>query len=113
MPEGLSIRPVGLEVGIYKQDERQLADLLLPRLQPGMLCLCDRNFFSFRFWEAACARGADLLWRIKSNAQFPVEKRLSDDPTSAAPCSRSGPHVRDMRGCRCGSLTIASRIRGG
>ena len=31
------------------------------RLQPGMLCLADRQFFGFEFWTAARASGADLL----------------------------------------------------
>ena len=37
------------------------------------------GFFSYTLWDKARATGADLLWRIKSNAVLPVEKRYSDE----------------------------------
>lgn len=46
--------------------EQVQADELLQSLQPGMLALADRNFFSFGRWRAAQATGADLLWRVKA-----------------------------------------------
>ena len=47
-------------------------------LKPGMLCLADRYFFGFEFWQQARATGADLLWRVKKNLQLACEKRLAD-----------------------------------
>jgi Insertion element 4 transposase N-terminal/Transposase DDE domain len=58
--------------------EIALARDVLASLQPGMLCLADRNFFSFKFWCQARATGADLLWRIKKNLRLACEKRLPD-----------------------------------
>ena len=69
---------VGLEAGSYRDSENSLARPLLRRLIPGMLCLCDRNFYGFDLWEEARHGGADLLWRIKKNAVFAPEQTLPD-----------------------------------
>lgn len=58
--------------------ELALAGDVLPNLKPGMLCLADRNFFGFAFWNRARDTGADLLWRVKSNARLPRETPLGD-----------------------------------
>jgi hypothetical protein len=58
--------------------ELALAKDILPALSGGMLCLADRNFFGFEFWERAAATGADLLWRIKHNRNLPEDERLPD-----------------------------------
>jgi hypothetical protein len=68
----------GTQLGGYRDGEVRLADKVLPSLQSGMLCLADRNFFGFDLWKKACATGADLLWRGKTNLCLPCEKRLSD-----------------------------------
>ncbi len=54
-------------IGAYTASEASLSTQLLGRLQPGMLCLADRGFYSFSAWEKACSTGADLLWRVKDN----------------------------------------------
>lgn len=69
---------VDLAVGGCGEGERTLAKPLLARLQPGMLCLCDRYFFGFDLWEETRATGAALVWRLKRNMVFEVEKRLRD-----------------------------------
>jgi hypothetical protein len=58
--------------------EISLTKVVLASLQPGMLCLADRNFFGFELWTMARDTGADLVWRIKKNLRLPCEKRLSD-----------------------------------
>jgi hypothetical protein len=58
--------------------ETTLARAVLAGLQPGMLCLADRQFFGFAVWQQACETGAALLWRIKKNIPLPCAKRLSD-----------------------------------
>jgi len=58
--------------------EISLAKAVLARLQPGMLCLADRQFFGFALWNLARDTGADLLWRIKKNMRLAREKRLPD-----------------------------------
>ena len=58
------------------RDQRDRPDQgRLVGLAPGMLCLADRNFFGYEMWRQRCATGADLLWRIKTNARLPCEER--------------------------------------
>src|SRR5680860_124392 len=60
--------------GPYSTSENAACAELLGRLEPGMLCLADRGFYSFKAWENACRTGADLLWRVKDNLKLePVE----------------------------------------
>ena len=84
---------VGLEIGPYGAGEKSLARPLLQRLSPGMLCLCDRYYYGFDLWEQARQSGADLLWRIKKNAVFPVEQPLAD----GSYLSRAFPSDRQRR----------------
>jgi len=65
-------------VGPYTASEVKLADKLIPSLRSDMLCIADRNFFSFTRWRAAEATGARLLWRMKKNLTLPCEKRFRD-----------------------------------
>jgi hypothetical protein len=68
----------GTALGAYRQGEVTLAEQVVPNLAGGMLCLADRNFFSFGLWNQARAKGADLLWRVKKNLVLPCERRLPD-----------------------------------
>ena len=69
---------VDAAIGAYREGEQTLAESVLRSLLPGMLLLADRGFFSYQLWARAAATGADLLWRIKSNAVLPVRKRYGD-----------------------------------
>ena len=68
----------GVAIGALADDERTLAGRLLGALEPGMLCLADRGFYSFELWNQARRSGAQLVWRTKSNHRLPVKRRLSD-----------------------------------
>jgi hypothetical protein len=68
----------GSQMADYGTGEITLANAVLASLQPGMLCLADRQFFGFRLWNLARQTGADLLWRIKKNMRLACEKRLPD-----------------------------------
>jgi Insertion element 4 transposase N-terminal/Transposase DDE domain len=68
----------GAAIGPYKSRERELADQLLGALGPGMLCLADRGFYSFEFFQNARETGAQLLWRVMSHMLLPREQQLSD-----------------------------------
>ena len=65
-------------LGPYASSEQELADRLWGSLEPGMLCLADRNFYSFERLQKARATGAELLWRVKSDVGLPREQTLSD-----------------------------------
>jgi Insertion element 4 transposase N-terminal/Transposase DDE domain len=65
------------EVAPYGHSEQAMAAQMLPtKLVPGMLVLADRNFYGFKLWRNACASGAKLAWRVKSNLKLPVEQVL-------------------------------------
>ena len=68
----------GARVGGYRESEVQLAQEVLDQLQPDMLCLADRGFFSYELWQRASQTGAALVWRVKKNLRLPVRQRLGD-----------------------------------
>jgi Insertion element 4 transposase N-terminal/Transposase DDE domain len=70
---------VAADIAPYKCSEQAMAaPLLRAKLTPDMLVLADRNFYGFKLWQAACAGGAKLAWRVKSNLKLPVEQLLAD-----------------------------------
>lgn len=69
---------VDAALGPYTTSENELARELFASLQPGMLLMADRGFYSFDAFQAAKATGADLLWRAKKSLKLPVEQRLTD-----------------------------------
>jgi hypothetical protein len=68
----------GARLGGIGEGETTLARAALPALRWGMLCLADRQFFGYALWQEAAATGADLLWRVRSNARLPREAVLAD-----------------------------------
>ena len=68
----------GARLGSFADGETTLAHGVLLALQPGMLCLADRQFFGHALWQAAAGTGADLLWRVKRNLRLPREAVLAD-----------------------------------
>jgi hypothetical protein len=83
----------GSQIGASDAGELALAKTVLAWLRKGMLCLADRQFFGFEFWDQARSRGADLLWRIKKNLRLACEQRLADGSYR----SRIYPSERDWR----------------
>ncbi len=62
------------ELGSCSTSEAALSRRLVDRLEPGMLVLADRGFYSFKLWEQSAATGADLLWRMRDSQRLdPVE----------------------------------------
>jgi hypothetical protein len=83
----------GSRMAGYHTGEITLAKDVIGHLRPAMLCLADRNFFSFDLWQQARATGADLLWRVKKNLKLPRERQLPDGSF----LSRIYPSERDRR----------------
>jgi Insertion element 4 transposase N-terminal/Transposase DDE domain len=70
---------VAASVAPYSHSEQVMAAKLLPaKLTADMLVLADRNFYGFKLWQAACASGAQLAWRVKSSLKLPVLQLLPD-----------------------------------
>jgi hypothetical protein len=77
-------------VGAYTISEVALADELIGRLEPGMLLLADRGFYSFGLWAKAIGTGADLLWRVKTGLRPEHVQTLADDSWLALIRPRAG-----------------------
>jgi len=54
---------IAADVGTIYQGERELARELRSRLDPDMLVIADRGFYSYELWRTYLAAGAALLWR--------------------------------------------------
>jgi len=66
-------------LGQCRFGEQTLAKEVLASLQPGMLCLADRGFYSFTLFRQARATGADLVWQVKANwLKLDAEQHLAD-----------------------------------
>lgn len=68
----------GARMGSYATSENALAQQVIGSLSEGMLCLADRLFYSFDFWNKAMCTGAQLLWRVRNNMVLPAQEYLSD-----------------------------------
>jgi len=66
------------QIGKYSQGEATLTEPLLDRLEPGMLLLADRGFFSYALWRKAIGTGADLLWRVRTDKSAPKPTHVED-----------------------------------
>lgn len=69
---------VAAEIGTVSVGEREIAEKLGPSLEPGMLIIADRGFYSFQLWAEFMATGADLLFRVASGLKLPVLETLPD-----------------------------------
>jgi hypothetical protein len=69
---------VGAVLGGCRDGEQTLAAELVDAVEPDMLVLADRNFYSWELWHAYRATGADLLWRVKRDLTLPVLEALAD-----------------------------------
>jgi hypothetical protein len=69
---------VAAEIGTVSVGEREIADKLGPSLEPGMLVIADRGFYSFQLWAEFMATGTDLLFRVASGLKLPVLEPLPD-----------------------------------
>jgi hypothetical protein len=56
-----------IDAAFGERSEQQLARRLLGSVDAGMLLLGDRNFLGYELWNKACATGAALVWRVRSN----------------------------------------------
>jgi hypothetical protein len=69
---------IAAEIGTVSVGEREIAGKLVPALEPGMLVIADRGFYSFQLWAEFMATGADLLFRVASGVKLPPSKILAD-----------------------------------
>jgi len=58
--------------------ERELSRQLLAEVEPDMLILADRGFYSYDLWREFAETGAALVWRIADAINLPVLEWLPD-----------------------------------
>jgi len=68
----------GSQIAGCRTGEASLAEQTIGFVREGMLCLADRNFFSYKMWNRAAKPGVALLWRVKIGLKFPCHQRLPD-----------------------------------
>jgi hypothetical protein len=73
-------------MGPYATGEATLARALVDRAVPGMLLLADRGFSGHPLFAAFAERGAELVWRARSNAVLPVLERFADGSFRSGGC---------------------------
>lgn len=69
---------VDASLGACGAGERQLAEGVLRSLDPDMLLLADRGYYSYEFWTAASRSGAALVFRVQSNMNLAVLEQYPD-----------------------------------
>jgi hypothetical protein len=82
----------------YRTGERTMFPQLLPHLQPGMLLLCDRGFFSYNLWKSVVLQGVHLLARLSKGMILKSIKNLSDGSYLAKIYANSQDRKRDCHG---------------
>jgi Insertion element 4 transposase N-terminal/Transposase DDE domain len=81
-------------MGACTTGETTLTRGLLGSLQPGMLVLADRNFYSLGLWNESRETGADLLWRTKAGHVLRPHEQLPDGSWLARLRRFSNYHMR-------------------
>jgi hypothetical protein len=100
----LSLVEVGTHVefafctGSYRTGERTLFPQLLPHLQPGMLLLCDRGFFSHKLWKSVVFQGAHLLARLCKGMILKKIEQFSDGSYLAKIYANASDRKKDRGG---------------
>ena len=101
-------------LGPCTKGETSLLPGLLHRLEPGMLVLWDRNFFSFPLWKRLLRRGVHILARVKKNLVLRPLRRLPDGSYLAKIYRDDHDRRRDRRGLRvrvlCYTLDDPQRV---
>ena len=69
---------VAAALGPFRRSEVSLAQDVCSRLRPGMLCLADRGLYSYRLWQTAQGRRAELLWRVGDTLRLEPEQIFED-----------------------------------
>jgi hypothetical protein len=69
---------IAAAVDSWRVYERELATQLLDHVEPNMLVMTDRGFYSYDLWRQFADTGAALVWRIKRSISLPILAQLPD-----------------------------------
>jgi Insertion element 4 transposase N-terminal/Transposase DDE domain len=104
---------VAANMGPYTTGERELLEPVLDALGPGMLCLADRGFYGVALWNAARARGAELLWRARADQVLQPEVVFADGSWLTSLYAADDPGHRAPVPARVIAYALADPGRGG
>jgi hypothetical protein len=91
---------VDFVVGPCTTGETSLLPGLLHHLQPGLLVLWDRNFFSYSLWKRLLRQGVHILARVKKNLVLRPLRTLADGSYLAKIYKNDRDRQRDRGGIR-------------
>jgi hypothetical protein len=91
---------LALAHGAWRDHEQRLAETLLPHLGAGLLCLLDRGFVGYPFWQQLTATGADVLLRVRTNMHLPCDQALPDGSYLATLYPSDADRAAGTRGIR-------------
>lgn len=69
---------VGAALGSWSTGEHTLVPQLLPDIEPDMLVLADRGFYSYQLWQQILEAGAAMVFRVSSQLVLPVLQAYPD-----------------------------------
>lgn len=69
---------VAAALGSWRTGEHTLAPQLLPALEPDMIVIMDRGFYSYQLWNDMLATGATAVFRVGARMRFPVLEAFPD-----------------------------------
>jgi transposase IS4-like protein/DDE family transposase len=100
------------EIGTIYQGERELARELRGRVQPDMLVVADRGFYSYELWREYLATGAALLWRAWATITLEPLEVLRDGSYLAEVSNKSSRSSRTRIPLAAvgGDLSLATHI---
>lgn len=122
---------VAAAIGTWSTGEHTLVPKLLPAIEPDMIVLMDRGFYSYKLWTDMLATGAAFVFRVGANMRFPVLEMYPDgsyrsvllDPErqrqirKKAQRAGGGPHgdlaILEASGVPCRVVEYAVESRGG
>jgi hypothetical protein len=80
------------------RDEQSLMPALLKHFREGMLLMWDSGLYSFKLWQRAQDTGGQLLVRLSSVMELPVQEELSDGSYLSKVYPRSYDREKDRNG---------------
>jgi hypothetical protein len=89
---------IALVIKPCRRGEISMVDGVLRHLQPGMLLLWDRNFFSYQLWKTLVSRGIQILARVKCHLVLKPIKSLPDGSYLAKIYRNDGDRRKDRNG---------------
>jgi hypothetical protein len=101
---------LGIEIGTIHSGERELASRLTRLLDPDMVVVADRGFFSYELWRTYLQTGAHLLWRVTAGLRLPVLQPLPDGSYISEITNQDRPSKTRIDAAKIDDIMFATHI---